>query len=387
MAPGRPLLVTADEALLDDLLRLSAAAGITASVAPDVSAARPDWAAAPLVVVGGDLLSECSMAGFARRSDVVVVHRAEPAAVDWRALVAVGAESLLVLPGAETELVHRMGDAAEGRPGAGLVVCCVGGRGGAGASVLSCALAVTAASAGRRVLLADLDPVGGGLDLVLGIEGATGLRWPDLDAARGRVSARSMHDALPCTAGVSVLSAIRPDGQADDPDGDPIPADVARAVVTAAAASGDIVIADLPRQLTPAALVLLAVAQQSLVVVPAEVRATAAAARVVASARPHTSRMAVVVRAPGPARLPPVRVAEVLGLPLAAVIPSTPRLAVRIERGEFTVGRRSALRAACRDVLGDVVMRRGAGRTTGSGHRRVPTSRHGRGRDAVGGTA
>ena len=50
--PARPLLLTGDPVLLDDLLRLAASAGVETEVAHDVVAARGSWAAAPLVLVG-----------------------------------------------------------------------------------------------------------------------------------------------------------------------------------------------------------------------------------------------------------------------------------------------------------------------------------------------
>src|SRR5690242_6309727 len=59
-SPGRgnvapmtaPLFVTADESLLDELLRLAAAAGTTPDVAHDVPAALRACPRAPLVLVG-----------------------------------------------------------------------------------------------------------------------------------------------------------------------------------------------------------------------------------------------------------------------------------------------------------------------------------------------
>jgi hypothetical protein len=49
-----PLFVTADPILLDELLRLAAAAGVTPEVAPDPPTALRSWASAPLVLVGVD---------------------------------------------------------------------------------------------------------------------------------------------------------------------------------------------------------------------------------------------------------------------------------------------------------------------------------------------
>ena len=66
----RPLLVCADERLLDDLLRLAAAAGVEVDVAHDGPSARPRWSAAPLVLVGADVADSLAAAPLPRRPDV-----------------------------------------------------------------------------------------------------------------------------------------------------------------------------------------------------------------------------------------------------------------------------------------------------------------------------
>ena len=75
------------------------------------------------------------------------------------------------------------------------------------------------------------------------------------------------------------------------------------ATVDAGRRGRDFVVVDLPRQLDDAAVVALQAADQAFVVVPAELRATAAAARVVAAAAPHCAALSVVVRGPAPGRL------------------------------------------------------------------------------------
>ena len=70
--------------------------------------------------------------------------------------------------------------AAEPAGTAGLIVGVTGARGGAGASILASMLALTAARQGLRPLLVDGDPLGGGLDLMLGLEQADGLRCSGL---------------------------------------------------------------------------------------------------------------------------------------------------------------------------------------------------------------
>lgn len=98
----------------------------------------------------------------------------------WVRAVQLGAEHVLFLPDAETWLLDRIADAVEGVGPPARTVAVLGGRGGAGASTLACALAVTAARRGLRTVLVDGDPLGGGLDILLGGETAAGLRWPDL---------------------------------------------------------------------------------------------------------------------------------------------------------------------------------------------------------------
>jgi hypothetical protein len=62
-----PLFVTRDQSLLDELLRLAAAAGVTPDVAPDGGAALRSWAAAPVVLLGADVAEEMAHLRPARR--------------------------------------------------------------------------------------------------------------------------------------------------------------------------------------------------------------------------------------------------------------------------------------------------------------------------------
>ena len=73
--PVRPLLVTADAELLDDVLRLSAAAGVAVEVAADLVSARASWVHAPIVLVGDDVSVGLARHPMRRRTDVVVVSR------------------------------------------------------------------------------------------------------------------------------------------------------------------------------------------------------------------------------------------------------------------------------------------------------------------------
>jgi secretion/DNA translocation related CpaE-like protein len=346
---SRPLLVTADLEALDDLLRLAATAGTEVDVAHDVPAARTHWASAPLVLVGADIVDRLARSRLGRRPGLVVLGRDLDDAGIWQRAVEVGAEHVVFLPDAEAWVVEAFADAVEGGSGEGAVVAVVGGRGGAGATSLATALALAAARRGMPTLLLDGDPLGGGIDLVLGGELAPGLRWPDLGATRGRLPAAALSQALPALHGLSVLSWDR---------GDPaeLPAEAVRAVLGAARRRCDLVVADLPRALDEASQEVLVHATTTLLVVPAEVRATAAAARVAARVGPLCRDVRVVVRGPSPAGLAARAVHEALSLPLAGELRPEPGLARALERGEPPGARpRSPLALLSDQLLDDLL--------------------------------
>jgi len=323
--PDRPLLATTDHDLLDDLLRLCAAAGVEAQVAHEVAAARAEWSAAPLVVVDDDVSAAALAAGLARRPDVVLVARDLCDDATWERASRLGA-SVVVLPDAERWLLDRLaGTAVEPVPDA-TTIAVLGGRGGAGASILACALATTGAARCPTVLV-DADPLGGGLDLLLGVETAPGLRWRDLAGAGGTVSPAALVRALPRASGLPLLSWDR---------GDPVqvPADTVGAVLAAVRGSHRLVVADLPRRLDAAAEVVAVESDVVLLVVPAEVRAAAAAGRVAAAVARFAGDVRVVVRGPAPSGLTGPDVARSLGLPLEGWLRPEPGLAAALERGE-----------------------------------------------------
>ncbi|AEV81375.1 Septum site-determining protein minD [Actinoplanes sp. SE50] len=323
--PLRPLLVTADGDLLDDLLRLAAAADSEADVAADPAAARLRFPSAPIVLIGADLAVACARARLPRRSRVIVVLRGSPPEGLWPTAESLGAEHVAALPEAEPWLIEQL--ATRPRPPAvSRTLAVIGGRGGAGASILAAGLAGTAVAAGRRTLLIDADPLGGGLDLVLGWEQVSGLRWPGLAGAGGRVDPPALLNALPHRGDLVLLSFDR-----DQMTG--VPAEAMAATLDAARRGRDVIVADLPRQLDDAAALALQAADRTLLVVPAELRATAAAARTLAQIRPHCEQVSVVVRGPAPGRLRPRDIAQTLGLPLAGALRPDPAMCQDLERG------------------------------------------------------
>src|SRR5262245_23652308 len=143
----RPLLVTADPVLLDDVLRVAADVNVLVDVAPDPAAARPWYPRAPLVLVGIDAAPACLRARLPRRRGVVLVGRHDADEPPGGTVADdLGVEHIAALPAAEPWLGRRLielgGGAGEAIESAGPIVAVLGGRGGAGATVLAAGLAV-----------------------------------------------------------------------------------------------------------------------------------------------------------------------------------------------------------------------------------------------------
>ncbi len=341
-------MVTSDPDTLEEILRLAAVAGVEIDVAHEAGTAGRRASSAPLVLVGDDASASFARLGLGRRPGVVLVGADTGDTGTWRRGVDIGAEHVVFLPDAQSWLVDRLVAAAEGCQSRAPIVCVVGGRGGAGATALAVALAVTGVRAGRRTLLIDADPLGGGIDLALGGEDVAGLRWPDLASATGRVSPGSLRAALPVVDELVVLSWDRGDTMS-------VPAPAMASVLSAAQRGSDLVVIDLPRHLDEAARLALTQCDAALLVVPAEVRACAAATRVVTSVARHASDLRVVVRGPAPAGLAAGDVAAALGRPLAGELRAEPGLAACLERGEPPArGGRGPLAGFCRGFLDEL---------------------------------
>jgi secretion/DNA translocation related CpaE-like protein len=354
-AAGRRLLVvTGDHVLLDELLRLAAATGAVPEVVAgpaDVADVRRLWAVGPLVLVGDDCAEPLAALRLPRRDGVLLLDRGSGSGV-WERAVRVGAEQVCSLPADRNVVADLMGACTDG-PARAPVVCVVGGCGGAGASVFAAAMAAAAASAGSRSLLIDADAWGGGLDLLVGGEHVAGVRWSDLAATTGRLSAPSLRELLPTVQRLSVLSWER---------GSPVPVSAAsmRAVVTAGQRGHDLVVVDLPRRFDAAAEEALVRAALTVLVVPCGVRAVAAATPVVAALSGLTAALGLVVRAPGARGLDASLVADSLGVPLLAAMRPEPRLVESLDQGLGPLRRRRGpLGRACSRVLGVVLDRDG----------------------------
>ncbi|RKT52133.1 septum site-determining protein Ssd [Saccharothrix australiensis] len=344
---NRLLAMLTEARLLDEVLCAAAVAGCEVERVPDVPALRARWQAAPAVVLDAEAAASCVRAALPRRPGVLLVAGGPPGPGTWSSAVELGVEQVVEVPAEPARLQEVLSDLVESPSGDGRVLSVVGGCGGAGASVLAAAVGQAVLSAGGRGLLVDCDPLGGGLDLALGAEHVEGKRWPDLRLTGGRVPVAELRAALPSRARgrgrLSFLSCAR-----DGPD--PTPQAVG-AVVDAGRRAGDTVICDVPRQLSPAAGAALDRTDLAVLVVPARLRACAAARRVADQVAGRGVAVQAVVRGPSPSGLRARQVARAVGVPLLTTMRPERHLEAALDRGRFPNHRQGPLATAARDVL------------------------------------
>jgi len=334
-----PLIVTRDEPLLDELLRLAAAAGVTPEVVPDTTAALRAWAAAPLVLVGVDSAAALARAQPGRRDGVHVVALGAVPHDAFRTALDLGAEDVADVAQAEAWVVELFGDIDE-TAAPGRLIGLIGGSGGAGATTLACALGQVAARDGGSVVV-DLDHLGPGADAVLGIDAGLGVRWDGLIQTVGRVSARSLREALPKRQRTGVLT-FGPTAVAPPPF-------AARQALDAAVRGHSVVIVDLPRRID--SLVEEVVPRCDLVVVVVRPTVVGVASAQRLNSRLNARALGLVVRGQG---IPPGDVARLLGRRLLASMPDQRGVGEAVDLGAGPVrSSRGPLARAARSILYD----------------------------------
>ncbi|ANH38000.1 Septum site-determining protein MinD [Nocardioides dokdonensis FR1436] len=306
-AGAAPLVVTRDPDLLDQVGRLAAAAGTSPAVTGEPAQALRRWTRAPLVLLGADLVGEMAVLGPPRRPRVHVVSTRVVPDDLFRLALAVGAADVSDLPASAGWLTELLTDLGEARVRPARVVGVVGGSGGAGATTLACALGQGAARRGTT-LVVDTDPAGPGLDRVLGLEGVDGIRWDALGRTTGRLSARSLRDAVPRRNGLGVLTWAP--GAVDL-----VAPFAAREALSAARRGHETVVVDLPRVLGPVPEEAVAHCDLILVVVVPTVPGLSSAARVCARLA-DPGRVRLVVRGGADAAL----VRRAVGAPVLAAM-------------------------------------------------------------------
>lgn len=341
---SNPLILTRDETLLDELLRLAAAAGVMPEVVADPGAVLRGWSAASAVIVGVDQLDALARLGPTRRAGLhVVAWGAVPDAV-FRLAVEVGAENVAELPRSDAWLLEMFAEAVDGAAAESLTIGVIGGSGGSGATTLACALGIAAAERGSACLI-DADPLGAGLDRVLGFDRVDGVRWEALLQTTGRLSARALRDSLPRRHGLGVLtwSSCGPAT---------LQAFAIREALAAAARGHHWVVVDLARSGGPLTEELASRCQHTVLTVRGTVAGLGSAARMRARLG-DAGRVWLVIRGPG---VEPGEAAKAVGAPVLHTMTDQRGLDEAVDLGAGPVrSRRSVLARAADRVLDRLV--------------------------------
>jgi secretion/DNA translocation related CpaE-like protein len=338
-AAAETLLVTGDEALRGEVERVVAAAGGTLRTVSGAAEAAPFWDQAPAVLVGSDIGSVPTR----RRAPAVLVGLAADGDDLWQLAAAMGADRVAVLPEASAWLAAHLSRSRSPAAG-GLVLGVSGGCGGAGATTAAIWLAQAAAGYGAHVLLVDGDPKGGGLELALAAEDTPGLRWPDLTGASGSVDPGQLAESLPSAGGFSFLSwPGSRDGAAA------VAASTISVVLDAARRGFELVVLDIGRGEDS----LRAFAwdcDRIVLVVPAQLRAAVATARLVQDLPPVETTL--VVRGKPGAALDAELIADSVGVALSGIMPEVRGTAAATEVGRLLAsGQQRAVRRFAVAVL------------------------------------
>src|SRR5690606_38995412 len=161
---------------------------------------RREWLTAAAIVADPSSVAVLARVRPPRRDGFILVSAGEPGSDTWRLAIDLGAADAATLPVDESRLVRALTEARVPRRHPAGVLAVISAHGGAGASTLAAAVALTGVSRGAPTLLLDLDDVAPGADLLLGIEQRPGLRWQDLSLEGGVVGGTALHRALPRAA-------------------------------------------------------------------------------------------------------------------------------------------------------------------------------------------
>ncbi|WP_286205693.1 septum site-determining protein Ssd [Corynebacterium afermentans] len=331
---GPIVVAVADPALHSEAIHIAAATGRKViDAADDTQLARHAPKAHALLI---DDLRAPSLHPQPRGPNVfTVVADTAPAATR---------EDVFALPAQATDVLRSIGALAlapAAHTARGKVVAVLGACGGSGASVFSAALCRVAGDA----TLIDAHQFSGGLDLLLGLEATPGARWGDIDVtAGGAVSRAEMRGALPATEDDTALLTFPRTTVADPFRLSP---EELNAVVHAAGTEG-LTAVDTPLALLPDRCDL------AVVVLRPELRAAAAAARIVAECNAAGVANALLLRQSSWASLEPAQVEDTAKASVIAQVQQVRGLTKQLDQTGLPAKLPRTLARAAEAVLGEV---------------------------------
>jgi secretion/DNA translocation related CpaE-like protein len=348
-----PLLLTQDSVLVDQIQHLCSTLNLGLDRVDTPFRLHSRWSDYPYVLIGADLTTECIDAHLPRRPGIAIVHRDDGADVDpgqweralWQQALALGAENVVALPSSEMWLRDALTRIAHANESQGKLLAVIPGSGGVGASTLAVNLGFRAVQQGLGTLLVDADPLGGGIDLVLGAEEIAGTRWPEVDPGGGRIAAQTLDSALPIFQGLKFLSHAR--AQISVPGNE-----VLAAVVDAGRRAFDLVIVDLARSSDVTAELIVGQADLTVISVRNHVRSVSAAAQLRKWVLDVGGKPQFVLLADSKG-VSAIDVGLALGETELAEIPFIPSMSTRADEGDIP-SMTAQYSQVCDRILGDL---------------------------------
>jgi len=352
-----PILLTQDSALINQVQQLCSPMGLVVDCVDNPFRAHSQWREYPYVLIGADLAGECIDAHLPRRPKVALVHRDTDLEINvsantgqwerglWQQALALGAENVVALPSSDFWLRDALTCITQSGDSKGELIAVIPGSGGVGASTFSVNLGFRAVQQGFRTLLVDADPLGGGIDLVLGAEEVGGTRWPEVDPGGGRIAAQTLDSALPEFQGLKFLSHARAHFSAPG-------SEVLAAVIDAGRRAFDRVIVDLPRSGEVATELMVGQAVTTIIPVRNHVRSVSAAAQLRKWVREVGGKAQFVLLADNKG-VSATDVGLALGETALAEIPFIPSMSTRADEGDIPTIT-AAYSQFCDRILGEL---------------------------------
>lgn len=302
------LLITRDVTVAETVTASAAALAVGLDVVREPDDVRRLWRAAPVVLVGAESAPMVLGCGLPSRRGVYVIGFDASDLAVWSTPLEA---AVICLPASSASVAEVLAPTA-GTRGARFVSV-VGASGGLGVSSLVSAWASLAAARGMGSAAVELQPAGGGLDLMFGVEAEPGWRWDELSGAAGQLG--DLADQLPDCGGVQLVSMGR--------RGRVPGREAVSSVLSALRRSREVVFIDGAADVIPDAELVF--------VVGADVRSVAAARAVAASSSLAGAR--IVVRTGPGRRIPSDAIARALGAEALGVLRHDRRLPSLIEVG------------------------------------------------------
>ena len=310
------LLITRDDRVIQEFVKIAAVTQtkLIVSESPSGSEITQSYR----VFVASDLAG-----AVIDHDEIVFVVVGATDSSTWQSAMQLNAKHVVTIPDSRDWLIANLTPPITNL---GSCISVVPAVGGAGASLLAAGFSHHARQIFNEVALVDTDFDSAGLDIMLGMESQTGMRWQDFTNLTGAISGNDIFRSLPTRDGVGLLThglvKCRPESL-------PI-SEILKQLQT----SCGLVVVDLPRFTGKKYQIeVLNQSDLTLVTTPTTVRGCASAKHLLTRLRDQTELIELVVRKIPGSNLDPLHIAEMLDTPLAATISSDTRIVEQVEQG------------------------------------------------------